>query len=607
MGIVKMKLVRISTDASNIEEVLKRCSSSSLLHAEEAIDVIRKDTDERVLIKENEYGEYEAILKNIGHSIGFEMKKQENSSNTYTKDECEQFVKNMEKKFSFLSGSENSLTKDDQIALENLRELDFKRMHESQYVTFGFGRVPQNNAKKINLVDYSKLMITTLHENAHYRWICYATSNTYVKEVKQALRALYMEEIKIPILDSKRMIAECGDEMLDVYTYCEEKSRIFELYRYVSQVNDRYIIMGFVPMKKINKFRKEFEYLDVQIDEVELKEYPHLHPPTLLKNNWFFKPFELYVEMYSLPKYRELDPTVIVGLTYCFLFGVMFGDLGQGLLLMILGLFLEVKTKNKLAGIIARIGIPSMIFGFLFGSVFGNEELLIPVHQSVFGTEGLLIHVMAPSTTMVLLLAAVGIGAFLIFMSIGINTLLNIKRKKWGEVLFSHNGLAGMIFYTYFVAAIFLSVLGSTIKLLTMDKFLLFGVLPMIAFFMKEPFSQLIEGESLTPHIGWGNFILETIFELIEILFSFVTNSLSYLRVGGFVLSHAGMMLVVMTLVEMTGSAGPLVLVLGNLFVMGLEGLIVGIQTLRLEYYEMFSRYFDGGGKKFELISAECK
>ena len=84
-----------------------------------------------------------------------------------------------------------------------------------------------------------------------------------------------------------------------------------------------------------------------------------------------------------------------------------------------------------------------------------------------------------------------------------------------------------------------------------------------------------------------------------------ITNSMSYLRVGGFVLSHAGMMLVVMTLVEMTGNAGILVMIFGNLFVMCLEGLIVGIQALRLEYYEMFSRYYTGGGREFRPITSE--
>ena len=88
---------------------------------------------------------------------------------------------------------------------------------------------------------------------------------------------------------------------------------------------------------------------------------------------------------------------------------------------------------------------------------------------------------------------------------------------------------------------------------------------------------------------------------------SFVTNSMSYLRVGGFVLSHAGMMLVVMTLVKMTSNAGIIVLILGNIFVMVLEGLVVGIQSLRLEYYEMFSRYYNGGGRKYKALTAEAE
>ena len=103
----------------------------------------------------------------------------------------------------------------------------------------------------------------------------------------------------------------------------------------------------------------------------------------------------------------------------------------------------------------------------------------------------------------------------------------------------------------------------------------------------------------MTPHEGWGGYLTEAVFELIEVLLSFVSNTMSFLRVWGFVLSHAGMMFVVMTLREMSGPAGFLVMILGNIFVMALEGLIVGIQTLRLQYYEMFSRYYEGGGKRF--------
>ena len=80
---------------------------------------------------------------------------------------------------------------------------------------------------------------------------------------------------------------------------------------------------------------------------------------------------------------------------------------------------------------------------------------------------------------------------------------------------------------------------------------------------------------------------------------------MSFLRIGGFVLSHAGMMLVVMTLSSTFASASPVVMVVGNLFVMGMEGLIVGIQVLRLEFYEIFSRFYEGEGKEFAPIAIQ--
>ena len=87
---------------------------------------------------------------------------------------------------------------------------------------------------------------------------------------------------------------------------------------------------------------------------------------------------------------------------------------------------------------------------------------------------------------------------------------------------------------------------------------------------------------------------------------SFITNTMSFLRVGGFIISHAGMMAVVLSLSEMMSASGSvIVLIFGNLFVMALEGFIVGIQVLRLEFYEMFSHYFEGQGKPFRPITAE--
>ncbi|MBR4223911.1 MAG: ATPase, partial [Oscillospiraceae bacterium] len=96
--------------------------------------------------------------------------------------------------------------------------------------------------------------------------------------------------------------------------------------------------------------------------------------------------------------------------------------------------------------------------------------------------------------------------------------------------------------------------------------------------------------------------IATNFFECFEYLLGYATNTLSFVRVGGFVLSHAGMMSVVLALSEMAGSGSVIVMVLGNIFVMGLEGLLSGIQVLRLEFYEMFSRYYVGGGKPFTPV-----
>ena len=131
-------------------------------------------------------------------------------------------------------------------------------------------------------------------------------------------------------------------------------------------------------------------------------------------------------------------------------------------------------------------------------------------------------------------------------------------------------------------------------------------VLPLILMFLKEPLIRKLEEHGEMFPNGFGAFFVEGFFELFEVVLSFITNTMSFLRVGGFVLSHAGMMLVVYTLAEMVGGFGEIiVLILGNVFVMCLEGLIVGIQVLRLEFYEMFSRYYEGNGIPFKTIKED--
>ena len=188
-------------------------------------------------------------------------------------------------------------------------------------------------------------------------------------------------------------------------------------------------------------------------------------------------------------------------------------------------------------------------------------------------------------------------------MSITINTIINFKNKKIGEALFSQNGLAGIVFYGGVLAGIGLQM-GLGISVFNTAYILGLIVLPLVLIFLKEPLSHRLEGKDMFPN-GFGGFFVESIFETLEVFLTFVANTMSFLRIGGFVLSHAGMMLVVYVLAGMVGPAFvPVVLIFGNLFVMCLEGMIVGIQVLRLEFYEMFSRYYEGGGIEFRPLSA---
>ena len=125
-------------------------------------------------------------------------------------------------------------------------------------------------------------------------------------------------------------------------------------------------------------------------------------------------------------------------------------------------------------------------------------------------------------------------------------------------------------------------------------------IIPLVLVAFKEPLSALCERKKDWLPKNKSEFLVLTIFEMFEILLSFISNTISYVRIGAFILSHTAMMIAVFTIAQMTGHASPVVIVLGNVFVICLEGLIVGIQGLRLQFYEIFSRFYDGGGKAYE-------
>jgi V/A-type H+-transporting ATPase subunit I len=325
---------------------------------------------------------------------------------------------------------------------------------------------------------------------------------------------------------------------------------------------------------------------DITLTAEEPKEVRGLKPPTILRNNWFFKPFEAIVTMYGLPAHNEFDPTVLVALTYILMFGAMFGDVGQGAVIGLAGLYMYFGRKSRLGWVLACVGASSIVFGFLYGSVFGNEHLLKPVWK-------------APMENInQLLIIAVGYGAVIIVLSIVISIINSIKAKDYGRLIFDRNGLAGLVFYAGALTAVLLALTGKA----KLPVPLIAGVLlvPLLLMLFREKLEKLILKHH---HDGNGGSFVEGFFEVFETVLGFLSNTISFVRVSAFALSHAGLALAIWTLYDMAAGAGKIVvLIIGNLLIIGLEGLIVGIQCMRLQFYEMFSRFFSGDGREFKPV-----
>lgn len=193
---------------------------------------------------------------------------------------------------------------------------------------------------------------------------------------------------------------------------------------------------------------------------------------------------------------------------------------------------------------------------------------------------------------------AIALGMGMILLTMIVNMAVSFKCRDTEKTWFDTNGLAGFIFYLSLAAVIILYMTGRPLP--ATSVLVVMFVVPLLLIFLKEPLAALVErrGPELS---GGAMFFVEGFFELFEVLLSYFSNTLSFVRVGAFAVSHAAMMQVVLMLSGAeTGHISIPVIVLGNLFVCGMEGLVVGIQVLRLEYYELFSRFYRGTGREFK-------
>jgi len=294
---------------------------------------------------------------------------------------------------------------------------------------------------------------------------------------------------------------------------------------------------------------------------------PDSESPMLLQNPWWARPFEIFPSLLGTPSAQEADPSRIVAVVAPFLFGYMFGDVGHGFILLVSGLILH--TRYPALGILVSGGLLSIFFGFLFGSVFAREDLL----------PALWLHPLEEPLTV--LFVPLVVGAAILILGLGLDAIQEVWQRRGGPWLQSQAG--SMVAY--------LGLLGAPFHQAGLWIFaagVLWFLIGTVAQNMQHPLQALGQG-----------FV-----KLLEVLFQLVVNTISFVRVGAFALAHAGLAAAIVGIAEAPQSAWAtyFILFVGNIFIIVLEGLVVGIQTTRLVLFEFFIRFLRAGGRQFRPL-----
>ena len=629
MAIVKLMLVKASGKLNELDKFIAACRKSGEFHPENACQHLSASMGFSCLNEVNPYASTIQKIEELAAVSGFSLIPRRETGEIGYDETVSEYICEIENKLTRLYTDRKLLT--DQLAeceagivqFNHFKGLDvpIEDTTSCEFVSVRYGHFPKEQMIKLKAHENNPYMlfIPCSSDETDY-WGVYFAPKSKVAEIDLIFAFMFFDRIHVPgvvgtpteiveelqenvdiirqQIDSidKQLAAfwkENGQKCSEVYSRLKWLSESFELRQYCAVRNDQYYYICWIMKSNLPVFKGLMDDADnVSYDISESDEINRITPPVKLKNNRIFRVFESLVSMYGLPSYKGIDITAFVAVTYTVIFGIMFGDAGHGLVLIITGLLAWKWKKLSFGKLLILCGMSSVFFGFIFGSVFGYEHLLDPLYTAL-GFDGKPLEVMHSINTV--LTIAIGIGVLLMLISMFLNIYTCVRRKAYGEALFSQNGLTGVFVYLAGVSAAYSFMSGrALIPSTVMVAVISVGVLLL---FVKELLIGIIDG-----HVGWkpksiGEFIMQSIFEVVEYILSYFSNTMSFLRVGAFVLVHAGMMMVVFSL---AGESGNLIrVIIGNALVIALEGLIAGIQALRLQFYEMFSHFFEGDGRPF--------
>ncbi len=533
-----------------------------------------------------------------------------------------------------------------------LSDVPFKTRHS--FLQVQTGRMPVANAAKFetSLRNYPSLAVSLGAQNelAHYLLISMKRDGEQIdkilnqlnwtnielpnelksvkedvfKEISEKLGKLTEEQKKL----EKRvndLVMNQEKELVNIWINLRVTELLYKIQMNYKSSSRTVIFTGWLPESKkeklVEKIRKAcgdrcyLEWRHPDGREIADNEVPvQFHNPKSLA------PFEMLVSNFGIPQYKTIDPTPFVMPLYLAMFGLMFADAGQGCILVLAGLLGMKSFRNipekigyfKLSWLIVWCGVSSILFGILFGSYFGKPffpALWFDYHGVVTGHARADAHI---SSVLDIMALALYFGMTVIFIGLIFNWINLFRTHRWADIIFDKAGILGGWTYAggiYLAFSLFNSSPGKTIS--GNQIFLLVG-LPLCLLFFKEPYHYFShknsselghEGKSFNPFVIL-NWLMQWAVELLEIFSSYLANTLSFIRVAGLGIAHVSLMIAFFSMAELAPGWGAIIiLILGNILVICLEGLSAGVQALRLNYYEFFTKFFQGSGKIYTPIS----
>jgi len=426
--------------------------------------------------------------------------------------------------------------------------------------------------------------------------------NETLADLKKQIMGLETSRQQLNIQRSQ-LRDQIGPELVNIRNRIDLTRTLLRARVLFGKVDSSYLVSGWIPATLVTKLKDALAQELGDRAEVEVLS-PEAIPgaregvlkiPILFNNPYLLRPFERLTKAYGTPAYGEVEPTAFLAVSFLLMFGLMFGDVGQGGVLFLLGyvVFRRFFRYTDYGIILMECGSASVIFGFLYGSVFGVENLLPALWFSP----------MKDIAYFIKIAVLIGVGVISLGLILSFINALRLKSPR----LPAAGLLAALIYWILAGLGVRYLLTGA----LEWDFWVAAGVcgvtlLMGIIYILQRLWLAPPQGEG--PVEGTGMRLLEGIIEVVDGTIRFVANTISFVRIAAFALAHAGLFIAVFSLADTLNRMGGggvvywLTIGLGNVVIILLEGLVVSIQIVRLEYYEFMSKFFHGGGEPFKPL-----